>query len=279
MLTNNQIFLLPEFVDDYHKTIEEGKIYLKRKKIIVTGLTRNNEKKLEKNIREIQNLNDNIRFFIYENDSSDKTKSLLKKLKKDNPNFNYLSEELRLKSFGQVKDVERTNNLALHRNKCLKHIKRYHKNTDYTIVIDLDFDSISLNGIYHSFGRLSKNENIDAIAGFSYEVKTNKSNQKILWNYDSWAFRLNWWEDLQKYGYIDGRDPMYWFGVFQPPVGSDLMPVNSAFGGCCIYKTNIFTQGNYTGEDCEHVTFHKFLKNKLSKFELFANPSQLMVFA
>lgn len=277
MSMNNYFFILPEFIKDYHATIEQGKLHLKQKKIIITGLTRNNEKKLEKNIRDLQKLSDDVKFFIYENDSSDKTKNLLKAIKKDNANFDYLSEDLQLKSFGQVKDLERTNNLSLHRNKCVNHIKKYHKDTDYTVVIDLDFDSISLNGIFHSFGKLRENKNIHAIAGFSYEIKDTKNNDKILWNYDSWAFRLNWWEDLQKYYLHYKTDPMYWFGLFKPPIGSDLMPVNSAFGGCGIYKTNIFIKGNYSGEDCEHVTFHKSLKNKIKNFQLFVNPSQIMM--
>jgi hypothetical protein len=70
---------------------------------------------------------------------------------------------------------------------------------------------------------------------------------------------------------------MLWFGFFIMPVGSPMIPVNSAFGGMTIYKADQFIQGIYDGYDCEHVCFHYSLKKTIPSFQLFLNPSQIML--
>lgn len=275
-MSSNSLFnVLPEFQKVYIDTVDTGKNFIENKNIIVTGLTRNNSQKLYKNINLINELKANIKYFLYENDSTDNTPTILKDLSKDLPNFEFISEKLGYKQFGQVKDKERTERLSRHRNICLDHIKNFHINSDYIIVIDFDFEAISLEGIYHSFGLFNKYNQISGIAGFSYQLK----NENILWNYDSWAFRWTWWEDLQSYISPNNIiDPMYWFGLYRPPIGSAPIAVNSAFGGCAIYKTQTFIKGHYSGHDCEHVTFHKSLYDNVNNFYFVANPSQIMLF-
>jgi hypothetical protein len=70
---------------------------------------------------------------------------------------------------------------------------------------------------------------------------------------------------------------MLWFGFWIPPKGSAPIKINSGFGGMAIYKTKFYLIGNYSGVDCEHVTFHYDIVNKNSKFNLFLNPSQVML--
>ena len=124
------------------------------------------------------------------------------------------------------------------------------------------------------------------MAGIAYEIKYQKYKDPsdksgyisvpYLWNYDSWAFRFNLWDDTQLYYKAYFRDPMTWFGLWQPPIGSDIIPVYSAFGGSCIYRTPKYIKGNYEGPDCEHVNFHKSMLDY--NFALYMNPSQFMVF-
>lgn len=265
--------VFPEFQKNYQNTVLKGKEFIQNKNIVITGLTRNNGDKLYNNIKLLDNLKINSSYFLYENDSTDNTQDLLQKLSQENPNCQYLSEKLNLIQYGQVKDKERTQRLAECRNICLEFIRDNHRTSDYVIVMDFDYSLLSIDGLFHSFGVLAENNKIDATAGFSYEIKMNN----ILWNYDSWAFRWTWWDDLQKqYDYYN-IDPMGWFGLYYPPIGSSPIFVNSAFGGSCIYKTSVFLNGKYSGEDCEHVMFHKFLKTQ-KDFVLVANPSQIMLF-
>lgn len=283
------ITILPEFSETYYSKINSGKSFLLNKQIVVVGLVRNLEHILYANINSILNIKQycpRTHFFLYENDSSDKTVSILKKCKKNISNFEFRSESLDLKSFDhqtlesklELKSIERTTNLANHRNVCLSYIRDYLPESDFTIVMDMDFEKFSLDGILNSFGWLSENY-ADALVGTSFQLK-NLFNQehKNLWNYDCWAYRGSWWDDLQKYSNTYGYDPMLWFGFWQLPIGSQPIQVNSAFGGIGIYKTQHYISVEYEGYDCEHVCLHKNLKNKYPNYKLCINPSQLMLF-
>lgn len=284
------ITILPEFEQLYFDKIELGKNFIKDKKIIILGLVRNLENSLYDNVVSISMISkycSNISFFLYENDSIDNTVNVLKKCKLEIKNFNYLSDTLNLRSFGhqtlesklELKSTERTLSLAKHRNVCLSYVRDNSNKFDFVIVMDMDFEKFSLDGILNSFGWFSENY-ADALVGTSLQFKNLfSSEQKNLWNYDCWAYRGSWWEDLQKYSNNYGYDPMLWFGFWQLPIGSKPIQVNSAFGGIGIYKTEDIISVEYDGYDCEHVCLHKNLQNKYPKYKLCINPSQLMLFA
>lgn len=278
--------ILPEFADQYHKYVELGKDFIFDKNIVITGLTRNSSDYLYDNIKSINNIGlycKNISYFIYENDSSDDTVAVLEKIKEEIPSFNYQSENLQLEFFTHknsqsLKSTTRTKNLARHRNICLNYIKTHYFNSDYVIVMDTDFNQFSLDGIINSFGWLYDNV-ADALVGNSFELKhTVSTHHKNLWNYDCWAYRGTWWQDLQKYVDAYGFDPMMWFGFWHPPIGSQPVKVNSAFGGIGIYKTTDYTSVEYEGYDCEHVCLHKNLYTLNPDYRLCLNPSQIMFF-
>jgi hypothetical protein len=218
---------------------------------------------------------------INENDSNDNTKKILEQASKKY-NLHYLSEDLNTRQYGSVKVKERINLLSDYRNKCIEKIKELINNNtitnpDYIIVVDLDFKEFFNEGIIHSIGWMKENPSTKACAGNSFEPKTF-GGHPITWNYDSWAFRLNWWEDIQKYNNPNThQDLMYWFGLWVPPVGCDPIKVNSAFGGSCIYKSEYYLKGHYDSYDCEHVCFHKYLHDNFEDFELRLNPSQIML--
>lgn len=281
--------ILPEFEKNYHSKIAIGKKFIANKNIAILGLARNLQHTLYDNLISISSISKyakNVHYFIYENDSSDNTVAILEKCKQSINNFNYQSESLNLKSFHhltlesklELKSIERTENLAKHRNVCLSYVKDNLQDSDFVIVIDLDFEKFSLDGVLNSFGWLAE-DFTDAMVGTSLELKHLFSNEhKNLWNYDCWAYRGTWWEDLQKYSKSYGYDPMLWFGFWQLPVGSQPVHVNSAFGGIGIYKTQQYISVKYEGYDCEHVCLHKNLKLQYPNFKLSINPSQLMLF-
>lgn len=277
--------ILPEFKTQYFQQIDLGKQFVKNKNISIVGLARNLSDNLYTNIHYINQLSEffqEINYFVYENDSTDSTVSILDNLSKTLPNFNYRSDLLNLHHFthskpNNLKSKERTTNLALHRNNCLEYVKNNLSHTDFTIVIDLDFKQFSIDGILNSFGWFSQDAS-DGIVGNSFQRKDNTSLSYTLWNYDCWAYRGNWWNDLQNYSDAYDIDPMAWFGLWQPPIGSQPIKVNSAFGGIGIYKTSDYTNSKYEGYDCEHVCFHKNLLMNNSNYRLSINPSQIMLF-
>lgn len=273
--------LYKEFERTYLSKIELGKEHIKNQKIAVLCLTRDSEQYLENNIEKITHLLElalDYKIILYENDSIDNTKTVLQKLADKNKNIRYYTEDNGRKKFGSVKSLERTQSLAEYRNKLLNQIKNDRNLCvyDYVMVMDLDFADFSEPGILNSFGWLSDNNSIDAIAGNSFELK-KVFNEYSLWNYDSWAFRFSWWNELKNNEYIR-YNPMLWFGLFIMPMGSPLLQVNSAFGGTAIYRTKKFIHGVYDGYDCEHVCFHLSLDRTYASFSLMLNPSQIMFF-
>lgn len=268
------------FEDSYQQMISFGKEYLKDKKVVYSILCRNIGENLENNINLLKKilLDAEVKsyaFVIYENDSTDSTKEVLESLRKSDDNIHYTSVDLGRKQFGPVKDQERITALAEYRNHNLEYIAEHFPDYDFVIVSDIDFVDISIDGVYHSFGLLDKYGAISAIAGNSYTLYENK-----LWNYDSWAYRGFWYQDIDTVKIENGIGPnaMYWFGMRIMPIGFYPETVNSAFGGMCIYRTPAYLCGvRYGDEDCEHVVFNLSLKRQFPNYEMIINPSQIMM--
>lgn len=270
-----------EFEHRYQQLIEVGQKFLQNKKIAIVGLARNVDNSIENAIQKLVILGESAqdyRLVIFENDSTDHTKSKIDQCKNNNSKIVSIYAQYNRPQFGQTQDTERTKALAEYRNILKQYVQQNLSNYDFVIVTDMDFVDFSLNGCYNSFGWFSHHhKNIDAVAGNSFQYKNvNTAKQNSLWNYDSWAFRYTWWNQLSLIDSIT-FDPMLWFGLFIMPVGSNIIPVNSAFGGMTIYKTEYFCEGIYEGYDCEHVCFHYNIKQKFPSFQLVVNPSQIML--
>jgi hypothetical protein len=211
----------------------------------------------------------NYNIFVYENDSTDNTVEELYRYKQTSNRFSFFSENRNVRHLPLSKSKERTENLAYCRNQCVSFVKNQEL-TDYTIVLDIDFIGLHVDGLFNSFGILTKDNQIHAMAGNSFLYQKHPTQEGyVLTNYDSWAFRHNWWLDYQ--------GEMFWFLHWKPPIGSAPFRINSAFGGACIYRTVDYLKGTYHGNDCEHVEFHKSLHSNIKNFNLFINPSQLIL--
>jgi hypothetical protein len=275
-----------EFTESYYNTIEIGKKFAINSEIVFTGLARNISRQAFDSINRLFELSGTIfkdvNLVIFENDSTDSTKQILdscQKIYKDKLYFH--SEDNGGIQFSSAmnpslaRSSERTIPMAKYRNYCKNYIKDNLQYKDFTIVIDLDFTEISVNGLLHSFGILSSQQEIKAIAGNNFQLKNIFSMEhQNLWNYDSWAFRQNWWND--KFTEGGWFDPMLWFGFWTPLPGMPTIRVNSAFGGMAIYRMKEFLSADYDGYDCEHVCFHKNLYSN-QDFIMVLNPAQVIL--
>lgn len=278
----------PGFANIYADKINEGKNLLSKSSINIISLVRNIDLLLIKNIPLIvsffNNYATNVNHIFYENDSTDKTKEVLQQYKQVYPNnIHVISKDFGREQFGSIKSIDRLKALSEYRNEAKEYSKQL--NSDFTIVLDMDFDDINLDGLLNSFGWLGTENSISGVAGNSYFLRSglyiDDPERYNLLNYDSWAFRHNWWADLHNHlpAPQNTLDPMAWFGFWIPPTGSYPITVNSAFGGAAIYKTSVYLAGNYDHVDCEHVCFHYSLfTNKDIDFRLVLNPSQQMLF-
>lgn len=274
--------LLPpskEFVDLYEQKIYSGIEYAKSIDLAIMCLARNIGNEIKLSLPFLLDLPHfkSINIVVFENDSTDNTKEILKELNTKYSNLHIFIDNFNATYLPLSKSNERTTNLATYRNFCKNFVVNHLSHCQYTSVLDLDLIDISIKGILNTFGWFAEDESLQAISGNSFQLKNIfNPNYKNLWNYDSWAFRGNWWNDKQNEDY--NYDPMLWFGFWITPVGSPLLRVNSSFGGLCTYKTKWLKYAEYEGYDCEHVCFHKNLY-KYTEFNLSLNPSQTILFS
>jgi hypothetical protein len=203
--------------------------------------------------------------FVYENDSDDGTDKVLDEYARIEDGVVIEHDTLgSIDSRGFER--ERTERLAACRNRCLEWVRANAADTAWTIVLDTDpARGFSPDGIFNSIGWLAEkmaSVNVPEPGGMaSYSLYRTADG---IAHYDAWAARPNWWRDRRdEIGFA-------WFSAFLPPVGSPPVPMNSAFGGLCVYRTQAFLTGGYTGEDCEHVGHHRRMRD--AGYQMFLNP-------
>jgi len=258
----------PSFLDSYRENVKRGKEIASESKIAVVSLARNCEQHIASSINTIYQLHTKeMKFFVFENDSEDNTKNIIKQHSKVKSNFYFLIENNKA-PYLQNRSTKRTGALAKYRNNCITWVKKNCKNFDMVIVLDLDADlGFSLDGIYNSISWLHNINDAGGIASYSLYAVINES-QAIFAHYDSFAARMNDWEPTTE----EKDQNNEWFRYLHPFVGSDPFHMRSCFGGLAVYKTEAFLSGRY-GSDLgsEHVKFHKDLYDK--GYKMYLNPS------
>jgi len=258
----------PNFLDSYYKNFKIGKEIASISKIAVVSLARNCDKHIANSIDTIFGLDcKEMKFFVFENDSYDRTKEIIKEYANKSDNF-YFKIENNESKYLQDRSKERTEALAQYRNKCLNWFIKNCKNFDMVIVLDLDADlGFSLDGIYNSISWLHNINDAGGVASYSLFCKLSR-NKTVFAHYDSFASRMNDWEPTPE----DRDQNNEWFRHLHPFVGSDPFHMRSCFGGLAVYKTEAFLSGKY-GSDfgSEHVKFHKDLYDK--GYKMYLNPS------
>ncbi len=205
------------------------------------------------------------KMYFWENDSEDATAAVLDKYAEIEPGVTVEHGTLGgIDSRGFEK--ERTERLALCRNKCLEWVRANAADTTWTIVFDTDpAGGFSPDGVFNSIGWLGSM----MAAGCPLQPAGMASYSLARYpdgiaHYDAWAARLNWWDDRRE------KVGMNWFWHLLPPAGSPPFPMNSAFGGLAVYQTKAFLAGGYSGEDCEHVPHHRRMRE--AGYQMFLNP-------
>lgn len=139
--------LLPEYVKLVTQSKAEKPVVLeseKKKKVLLYSIIRNEERFMNQyysNLKKIVNEIKDYEFYIsiYENDSTDKTRSIL--MSKDwsfVKNFSFISETLKTNDYNSVKDPDRVKNLSIARNKAIE-VSDWLDKVDYVMMIESDF--------------------------------------------------------------------------------------------------------------------------------------------
>jgi len=266
MQTTNQPLYKSEQLSNLHK------LYSKR--FLVVGLTRNSSLTIKNDISKISSALskfENLNWLIIESDSDDKTEKVLEELKSTKKNFRSISLGALSK-----KIPLRTARIAFCRNKYLEEIKNnnQYKEIEYVIVADLD----GINNLITEKGFIS------CWLEGNWDVCT--ANQKGPY-YDIYALRHPFWSPndcMQVYKFFidhnlsaeQSREIAIRSKMIKVNEKSDWIEVESAFGGLAIYRKDAIKDAHYVGIDnsgaeiCEHVTFHKMLRENGKR--IFINP-------
>lgn len=236
------------------------------------------------------------RVVIFENDSTNGTREMLRYWCGNNPRCKLIDCEgdgdaecrLNLKPaisdvYGKSNHTRRVAKLARYRQKVFDHIKEHYTDFDYMLVIDLDlYCSTSIRGFLScfrsDFGRWGSMATYGADAGDGsvhhrpsiiydpYSVWLNTPdalpNRKV-----AQSMRTQLDEDRHTVKEIHAR----WVETRGALRGNKpLIPVRSAFNGLCLYDLRLVIQSNCSYVDkpptadgeCEHVTFARGLVDR-----------------
>lgn len=247
-----------DYLVGYENRVRWGREEALRSKVAIVAIARNCGPILSNTLELVDSLAGRFReavFYAYENDSEDDTASVLDAFCSARTWAVVEHETLGRPDYRGFQEG-RTHALAEYRNRCHDWVRANAPDSQYVCVLDLDpAAGFSVEGVISSVGAFCELAGIErgslpqpgAMASFSLFKKPDG-----IAHYDAWAARpLAFWEDRK---HICG---MAWFSLFWPPVGGPPFPMNSAFGGLCLYKTQAYLSGRYAGGDCEHVMFHR----------------------
>lgn len=241
------------------------KLNLHEKPILVVGIIKNVADSLAMDIANISKaLKDfsGIHWFLIESESTDSTPQTLTTLAKDIEHFKYesLNDNLLLQS--------RTERLANARNAYLMYIRKKIDPEQFPYIAIADFNLLN--------NKLTREAVISSWERNDWDVVTANQSGRY---YDIWALRHELWSPndcwehhqfLKKYIMFPELVNAYSIRsrMLKIPRGSEWIPVDSAFGGFAIYKSEYLMQNSlYEGKTqqnemvCEHVPFHAYLRN------------------
>ena len=263
-----------DYVDSYKEHVEFGRVEARRQKLAIVAICRNAMPHLKNTLMlvdELAGLWRDCSLYVYENDSTDETAAVL--------------DDFAIRQWVTIEhdtlggedsrgfEPERTVRLAKCRTRCQEWVRRHAADAGYVMVLDTDpHGGFSVDGVLNSLGWFCEmlgesfhRRQPGAMASHSLFVREEAVGYGVA-AYDAWAARLNFWEDRREH---------QWFHMLLPPVGSPPIPMNSAFGGLCLYRREAYLAGVYEGGDCEHVFHHKAMQK--AGYQLFLNPGSRYV--
>lgn len=285
------------FSKDFETQVQTGLEHIRKSKVVVLSLCRNVEGIIPHAITNIQNLVssfDDYRVVLYENDSDDNTRKLLKEMISsralnkwtlldccDQGACNCKLHISNPKSHGAL-TFERIRKMVKYRNTLLNYAKEHFPKFDYVIVYDFDMrGGIFMDGFYQTFHNW---QDWDAVAC------------RGLKPFPFTLGYLNCIHDAQAYvDWEGGQDGdmgrnhndsnvvvkflRQQYNVRNTTLGEKFIKVKSAFNGLCIYKLPAYISSEYSVgthvPPCEHIGLFENME-KLGHTRVFINQSLIL---
>ena len=274
--------------DDYNNKVKMGYHSMKNKTLVIGGLCINIAEKVEtlkKRVEHLGSFYKDYRCVIFENDSKDGTRELLKNICKKNNKLiliecpdapDCIFNSLGATHYGMISQI-RMKKMATYRNRVLDYIKENYNYFDCAAIMDFDIKGpINIDGVAHSFGTY---DNWDSISAFGI-------------NGPALIFGMPYYYDFLAYKDINNTNnktenilnviPLS-LSLKKYKVGDNSFQVKSGFGGLAFYKMYVFNDSrniNYIPKDnnyiCEHILLHNnMIENGYDK--IFINPNMILL--
>ena len=207
------------------------------KSLAVCSIVRNAQRGLERNIPVIRALCarfKDYRIIVFENDSTDRTVSILEAWASADPKVTVSCRTLGIRTIPRAAEVTvnpffsryRIVKMADFRKQYLEYLERQEWNPDYLVVVDLDVERLELPSILTSFAPAPE---WDAVTSFGYSLSPRLRRRY----HDAYALvELGKEQVPQTESSIQSVSDRW--GTLRP--GDDWIPVYSAFGGLAIYR-------------------------------------------
>jgi len=259
---------VPERAREHQRTCQRGRLAMAQARVAITGLARNLGAVLPTTIARVERLGSlfaDHRVIVYENDSTDDTKLILRSWAARNRRVHVTTEDCSDPVNPTTRCLHRIERMARYRMHCQDAVRALCSDYDFTIVVDLDVaGGWSEAGVANTFGH----EGWDFVGANGLIYRREGLDFNALRQYDMWALRFD-----AALTPLPTRDAHRY--TFRR--GESLVPVTSCFGGMGVYRMEAFRHGRYEPSDCEHVTFHRSLV-EAGFHRLFLNPSQVLVY-
>lgn len=221
--------------------------------VCIVGIVRNTARDMGRNLSRMEQLESRfgrVRYFLFENDSTDQTVNILKEWKARKTNFEFASiaanEPLPV-SFGNH-SLERFVRMAAYRNKYVEWLRALPDQPDYVMVVDWDHrGGIDTNGVVSCFERLDW----DVLCANGVQF-TNGAYYDPVAYMDAAGMRIK--------GHSVHEQTVYCALPRLSPDTPERLPVTSAFAGLAIYRRELFDHADYAPSepiDCEHIMLHR----------------------
>jgi len=289
---SRRVFVEDNFLNKNSKRISEqreaGRAVMSRNSVALCGLARDCAKNLQAVIPQLERLGGafyNYKVIVVENDSQDRTASVLSDWCEQNPRVHPIqfcyrdtceseakkAGPSRIAWFGQ-KRMER---MAFARNQYLAALTE-EPSPDFVAVIDLDIRAFSMPGVEQSFGMLDAWDVVTS-NGRRFSAR-NPTRLSVYW--DSYAYE-------PKAGFPDGIQTPEQIRQNQVRVadqlkrGGELFPASSAFGGLAIYRAELLKHNWYSVIEngcenvpvlCDHPSLHRSMRRQHKDLRLVINP-------
>lgn len=252
------VFPFEEFAADMQRRMDEGKERLRYADVAVVGLARNCAPQLNANLRRAAGFGAACRSWalhVETNDNTDETVDVLQAFAAEHSQASFTNRTTGRAQRSAEFAGPRTQALAEYRTACQSWVREHRPHSDYVVVVDFDaWGGWTPTGLLAAFGWLVEMQGAFGMAAVSL-CQMEIQRERGWLHYDCWALRgvgqpRTYWDDYSK-----GMGG--WKHHFLPAVGTPPVLVGSAFGGLCVYRTEDYLAGTYSGEDCEHVPFHR----------------------